>query len=95
MLVAKLAVHALGRHRDSQARDVEVALAGGEADRQAKAARQRRAEELGRHHARVRAARGLGLVDADRMAARLDIRGEPAAPRGDDHKRHQPARNPS
>src|SRR3954453_11234540 len=78
-LVAQLAPGALRAHGHAQAGDLERALARDVPDRQAEAARERAAEELGRHEALVVAAVLGGLVDRDAVAARLHVGAEAAA----------------
>src|SRR3954447_11265304 len=95
--VAQLAPGPLRAHRHAEVRHLERALAGDVPDRQAEAARERAAEELGRHEALVAAAVVGRLVDRDAVAARLDVRAEAAAEaRGDleslGHQRARPAR---
>src|SRR5947209_18541958 len=80
--VPKLATSPRAADDDAQARQLPAALGGRERERQAEAARDRGAQQFGRHHSRVVAPVMLWLVDGDLVAARLYSRLKAAKPRG-------------
>src|SRR4051794_35094943 len=97
--VAQLPAGALGAHGHGEPGDVERPLARDVADGEAEAARERPAEQLGRHEPLVLAAVVGRLVDRDRVAARLHVRAKAAAEGRSDleplgHQRPRPARKP-